>query len=62
MVNPEFISLPSPQVLIYIGHMTLPVGGLICLPLEPYFINAIARRLRATTTAPHEEARHRLGR
>jgi hypothetical protein len=57
MVNPEFISLPSPQELIYIGHMTHPVGGFI-FSLEPYFINAIARRLRATATAPHEEARH----
>jgi hypothetical protein len=36
MANPEFISLSSPQELIYIGHMTPPVGGLICLPLEPY--------------------------
>ena len=58
MVNPEFISLPSPQELIYIGHMTRPVGGVICLPVKLYFINAIARRLRATATAPHEEARH----
>jgi hypothetical protein len=57
MVNPEFISLPSPQGLIYIGHTTHPVGGLI-FSLEQYFINAIARRLRATATASHEEARH----
>ena len=27
MVNTEFIPLPSPQVLIYIGHMTHRVGG-----------------------------------
>jgi hypothetical protein len=60
MVDPEFISPPSPQELIYIGHMTRPVGGLICLPLEPhlYIINAIVHRLRATTTAPHEETWH----